>query len=578
MKKLVSLSLVLILALSLLAACGQTAPSSSQAPASEAASSEAAPASEAASSEAAPASEAASSEEAPAEEGGESWKEEHPGWLCEEKQTLSVYTWEGVSSSFLPPSNDLFFWQWMEDYTNVHIEWEVVPYADYSTLIAAKLSSPEKLNDIVNMGASAQTALSAGQNGMMVDFSEHWYDWFPCMSKMYDDMGIPYAQNVTNYDGSMYAITTFAAPRFNRIILLYNLPWLEQLGLEIPKTVDEFTECLRAIKAAGDLNGNGQDDEIPFTATSVEWLLPAIGTAFGVENIESCDFFSADENGVVFPEYTSDNMKAMLGWLGDIYQEGLLDAEIATNTMDIVAEKVTAERVAVVAMYASFCGSYSNLTKAGQETPNSEIYTIGYPLTSELAPTPKMTMYENYGMFTGVSTDCENPELAARWLDALYADDNVMLVRCCGKPGETFEVDENGEPKIIMPADGSAWTIKNLGCGQLSLPYIQSDLQLTFSAKATRPWYIEKYTEHFFDYAEWAMPSVPKVPGYTEEETEIRDLYQADLKAGWEEYRDKFITGALDVDKDWEAYTKTLEQLGMNEMCKCYQSVYDRTR
>jgi len=563
MKKLLALILVLVMVLTLFAGCGQKAETPAEPEKAPAAAPETPKTEE-------------KEEAAPEEVADDSWKEEHPGWLCEEKTTLTVYTWEGVSSNFLPPSNDLFFWQWMEDYTNVHIEWEVVPYADFNTLVSAKIASGEPLNDIIMMGQQAQTPLSAGQNGMLVDLAPHWNDWFPKMEAMYTELGVPYAANITNYDGSMYAITTFAAPMYNRIILLFNTLWMQELGLEIPETIEELEAVLRAIDAGGDLNGNGLDDEIPFTATSVEWLLPSIGTAFGVETIESADFYAAGADGVVYPEYTSDNMKAMLGWLNNMYDEGLLDAEIATNTMDIVAEKVTADRVGVVSMYASFAGSYGNLTTAGQNAKNSELYSLGKPLTSEWNATPTMTMYTNYSMFTGVSSACENPEIAARWLDTLIADENVMIIRCCGEPGNTFEFDAEGNPQIIVPADGSAWNINSLGCGQLSLPYIQSDMQLNFSKKVTQPWYVESYAANFVDYAEWKMPSVPKVPGYTEEETEIRDLYQADLKAGWEEYRDKFITGALDVEADWEAYTKTLEALGMNEMRDCYQSVYDR--
>ena len=556
MKKLIALLLALVMVLGMVA-CGEKAPAEdTKAPAAE--------------NNEKPAETQAAEEETP------DWKVEHPGWLCEEKVTLTCYTWEGVSSNFLPPSNDLFFWQWMEDYTNVHIEWEVVPYADFNTLISAKIGSGEPLNDIIMMGQQAQTPLGAGQNGMLVDLAPHWNEWFPKMEAMYSELGVPYAANITNYDGSMYAITTFAAPMYNRIILLFNTQWMNQLNLEIPETIEELEAVLRAIQAAGDLNGNGQADEIPFTATSVEWLLPSIGTAFGVETIESADFYAAGEDGVVYPEYTSDNMKAMLGWLNKMYDEKLLDAEITTNTMDIVAEKVAADRVGVVSMYASFAASYGNLTTAGQSAKNTELYSVGKPLTSELSSTPTMTMYTNYSMFTGISSECEYPEIAARWLDTLIADENVMITRCCGEEGNTFEFDAEGNPVIILPTDGSAWNINSLGCGQLSLPYIQSDMQLNFSKTVTVPWYVESYEANFVQYAEWKMPSVPKVPGFTEEESELRDLYQADLKAGWEEYRDKFIIGALDVEADWEAYTKTLEALGMNEMRDCYQSVYDR--
>ena len=52
--------------------------------------------------------------------------EENPDtWLCDEKTTLTVCCYDAVNNSYPTISNDLRFWQWLEEYTNVHIEWEV---------------------------------------------------------------------------------------------------------------------------------------------------------------------------------------------------------------------------------------------------------------------------------------------------------------------------------------------------------------------------------------------------------------------------------------------------------------------
>ena len=42
-----------------------------------------------------------------------------------------------------------------------------------------------------------------------------------------------------------------------------NADWLEQVGMDMPTTVDEWVECLKAFRDAGDLNGNGEADEVP---------------------------------------------------------------------------------------------------------------------------------------------------------------------------------------------------------------------------------------------------------------------------------------------------------------------------
>ena len=45
---------------------------------------------------------------------------------------------------------------------------------------------------------------------------------------------------------------------------LINKTWLDKVGKDVPTTVDEWKECLEAFKEAGDLNGNGKDDEVPY--------------------------------------------------------------------------------------------------------------------------------------------------------------------------------------------------------------------------------------------------------------------------------------------------------------------------
>lgn len=564
MKKLIALLLALAMVLSL-AACGAKEEKPADAPAADT------PAADK------PAADAPAAD-APAEvpEETPAWKLEHPTWLCEELTTLTVYTWEGVSSSYPAPSNDLGFWQYMEEYTNVHIEWEAVPYADFNTLIAAKLASGDNLSDIIMMGNTFQTALDAGINGMVIDLAENWDTWFPYTQAYMDEAGVTYKKNLSHSDGSLYAIGGLKSPVENRIALLYNTFWMDAIGCEEPTTIDELTEVLRKMKAAGDLNGNGLDDEIYLTATDVDWLLPSLTNAFGIEAIEGYPYFAADANGYVYPEYTSENMQAFLSWLNMLYAEGLLDPEITTNTMDIVAEKITADRVGVVSMYSSFTGTYGGLTSEGQIDNAREIYYLGMPLASEWVDEPVMTMYEAYDMFTGISSTCENPKLAANWLDVLYADPHILNVRACGVFGENWQYDANGEVEFLTDAEGKTpVNIRDWGAGQIALPHIQTELQILGRKSMTQPWFTDRYANLRENYT-WKMPSVPQAPGMTDEENELKDMFYADLSAGWEEYRDKFIIGELNPETDWADYVKTMEALGLVEMTECYQMVYDR--
>lgn len=571
MKKVLAILLCLVLAIGTLSACGAAGGSEAPKPAeSEAASSEAKPESEAASSEAA--------SEAPAEESTpEPAEPAKDTWLCDEKTTLTVYTWEGTSSTMLPPSNDLYFWKFMEDYTNVHIEWDVQSYDNYETLVSAKLTGGVDLPDIILVGRNLDIANEAGENGLLVDLGANWNEWFPYTNAYLEKTNnTNYKKALTNADGTQYVLASQAEPEENHIMACFNTKWMQELGLEIPKTIEEFEAVLQAFKDAGDLNGNGAADEIPLTTDNLDQIRAYLDPTFGIEAYIREAGFQVGDDGVVYDTYTNDNEKAMFAYLNGLYSKGLLDAEVTTNTRDIVMQKVTAERVGCFIFYCGFAITYGALLPEGQADPTGEHYTVGVPLASEWNENPYLLRHESYGTFTGVTTSCENPELAAKWLDVLMAEPWVLQTRVCGIEGQTYEVAADGSLQPIAPADGSTWTVNDLGCGQIALPYFQTKESLTFD-KVIYPWFLAEY-QNIRDNYEFKNASITRVPTFTPEEQEVRDLYWTDLEASWKEYRDKFIIGELDTEKDWDAYKKTLDGFGLQEMIGVYQSVYDRTK
>lgn len=498
-------------------------------------------------------------------------------WLCDEKTTLTVLTYDGVNSNFPPPSNDLPFWQWMEDYTNVHIEWEVASYTGYRDIITARLAGGADLPDIV-MLYKIDIANDAGANGLVVDLSQYWDTCFTNIQSYFNERGTNYKAALTNEDGSCYGIATYATPIENHIVLLYNKLWMDQLNAKIPETLDEFTALLEKMKAAGDLNGNGENDEIYFTAAEVDHVRSIINNTFGLEQYQSEAAYSADKNGVVYDQYTTENMKASLAYLNKLYKSGLLDPEITTMSYDTLSEKVASDRVGVFACYSGFSTSYGKLTSAGLEDPNGEWYTLGGPLTSEWCEKGFFVQNESFNsMLTGISAKSKNVELAARWLDTLYADPNALITRTRGFEGETYEYDADGNIQLIVPEDGSAWNINKLGCSQIALPYVQTADQVMGARVITSPWYAEQYANLRENY-EWRTHTITQVAAFTDYENSLRDLYNTDVETCWKEYRDKFIIGELNVETDWDAFVKTINAMGLESMIKVYQSVYDRTK
>ena len=76
----------------------------------------------------------------------------------------------------------------------------------------------------------------------------------------------------------------------------------------------------------------------------------------------------------------------------------------------------------------------------------------------------------------------------------------------------------------------------------------------------------------------WINASVPKVSIFSEEEAMLRDEVNSEVSAYWFEWRDKFVTGLVDIDENWDTYVNSMNGIGLQQLTKAWQMVYDRTK
>lgn len=493
-------------------------------------------------------------------------------WLCDEKTTLTVCTYDGVSAAFATIGNDLRFWQWLEDYTNVHIEWEVHSNADYSTVVAAKLASGSIDTDIF-CGPNMAQIIKAAEAGMIVNIS----DYPDCLPNTfaYAETEYPaYLDSMTATDGNMYCLGGSVHPYLGHIVFNYNTAWLKQLGREVPTTLDEFTDLLRAMKGV-DFNGNGEADEIPLTASGL-YAMDILGNSFGLENYEGTPEFAVDENGKVFDDMTTERNRDFYRYLHMLYEEGLLDPSITSTSADDMSQKIAKDQVGVFIYYSWFAIGYGQLCSAGQEDPMGEHYSVGGPLKGPNGE-DSFFMLRNRACTdeTVVSANSEHIELAIRWLDTLINDPWCITIRTHGWPGEHWDgYDEKGEPINLLDENGEPFDISALGCNQIAMPHHQTITMLT--GCDPWPWYVEEYYKLLEPFA-FKAPSFPtNVPAYTPEEQDEFDMYQSDVMNYFKEMRAKFIVGEASIEDEWDAYVDTMNSLGLQEYTAAMQMVYDR--
>ncbi len=545
-----ALILVLAMIIAMTAGCGGQSGQQSSA--------ESKPAeSQAASSEAAkPAESAASEEAAPAEE--QPYEGQMP--ISTDGETLTVFTHAGATASFPPPDNELVYYKWLQDQTGITIDWQISPNEQYDEVMKAKLASGVDLPDIINLNKFTNvpdlctTGLLMPLDDLIDEYGYYLKQWF-------DDGHQLYRALWSQADGHIYTLSQFNSPTYNQVVPMYNKLWLEQLGMDIPETIDEFKELVYAMKGV-DFNGNGKDDEIILTGSNHN-NFNHISCWFGLEMCYGQDAFQVGDDGkTVTCDYIDPRYKEMLEFLHQMYEDGILDKEVFSNSYSTIYEKAAADRVGIVFCYASFLEKYSELTTYGVEHPGEQVFLCGVPLKTQDGEQYMIAKYTAGNDATGITKDCKDPVAAIKWLDYMYASPEAVTFRSFGREGEDYTIDADG--KIKLAED---WDIYKLGGGQIPLAHIQAEE----SMRVTQADYVVEANDMYYKYL---RPGIPRT-AFNAEENEIYLRYQPDIVAYFKEMEARFVSGEESLD-NWDAYVENMKKLHIDDLLAIYQSRYDR--
>lgn len=547
-KKLVALLLSLALVLSL-GACGGNGGSST--------SSEASPSSTTEESGAA----AESGDESQAET-AETGEFQLP--IVDEPTTLSYFVADDSNAAIMTTDwNDNEFYQEMERRTGVHLEFEMVSSADYQTNFNLMIASGN-LADMIYVGASyyAEGVDAAIDDGYFLDLTDLVDEYMPNYERIRTS-DVQYELLSTTDSGRLGAVYELRQSKQGPWLGLWiRQDWLDDLGLETPVTFDDYHEVLTAFKnekgatAPLILNFSGSDGEF--------------GTMSGGLNV--LNSWQLDETGKVnFGPYM-DAWKEYVTIMHQWYTEGLIDPDfMATDerTADM-AKVVTGASGLFAALY-----TMPSVYEAASEDPNMDLAPVNPPVMNE-GDEGHIRLRDSYTSGnTAISADSENWEVALRWLDYLYTEEGALLANY-GVEGDTFEFDENGEPvftdKILNNENGwtMTQTVASYLCPSAGIAN-WSDWTRELAGVPEKDQACYDVWSEFSD--DWRLPS--SVTLTQEESTERAALY-ADISTIVKEQTAQFISGALDIESNWDAYISALEASGMERAIEITQAAYDR--
>ncbi len=229
------------------------------------------------------------------------------------------------------------FTKWLEDKTNVHINWEIVPANSIPERLNLMFASGDYPDVLLNMRVSPQQQSIYGSQGVLVPLNNLIEKYGVNTQQVFNQL--PNVKElITSTDGNIYALPQIEQCyhcSFVQRMWIYK-PWLDTLNLSVPTTTDEFYKVLKAFKE-NDPNGNGIADEVPLSGALTGWNSNIDGFLMNsfIYNgkINNPNRMYLEKGKVVVP-YNKPEWKEGLKYLHKLYAEGLLAPESFTQDRD----------------------------------------------------------------------------------------------------------------------------------------------------------------------------------------------------------------------------------------------------
>jgi putative aldouronate transport system substrate-binding protein len=514
--------------------------------------------------------------------------------IVNQKITLSAFA-PGQSDNNLYEDN--LYTKELEEKTGIHLTWRYTPLSGYKEKLTLMFASDD-LTDIIMSGAVMANRLDKpteafyGSQGLIID-----------LSKYYDTVSVGYKQGfpdfpglrefITAPDGKIYDLPFVSGSLHTQYNLKcwINIKWLKDLGLKMPTTTEEYYNVLKTFKEK-DANGNGSlNDEIPLSTTKSGAGTQIDGFLMAPFQLTpETDKLYLDNGKVVFSPVT-DSYREGLRYLNRLYREGLLNPESFTQDSNNQVNKNESGPVPVIGSFLAQRPGYANNLTTVPNSKRWEQYDSVPPLKG---PGGKVTAawnpYIQYATGqTFITKNCKYPEAAFRLVD-LCAEHEMGIRMYYGiegtdwvKPGPN-ELGIDGLPAEVKKVPGVSR--QNVGWGQLSGLVLKRHVEMiAINQNPFADDVLPLDGRHILLYkgalthqaVRQSLESV--LPSLFAETGEVAEL--ALLKTNVMDYSNeaivRFVTGDLNIDKDWDVYKTRLAEIGLPRYLEILQNDYDKS-
>lgn len=335
--------------------------------------------------------------------------------------------------------------------------------------------------------------------------------------------------------------------------------WLEELGLESPETMEEWTAVLKEFKA--------KKCDMPVAMSLVG--LYRFASAYDAPN----DFFC--ENGKVIYGPAQESFKDFLEEMKNWYDMGILDVNFTILDSQLIrSNMLNGESGAVFGAGGGLMGTMLNAKADSDE--EFDLAAVKYPVLKK-GDKPKFGNKSfSYSPVNGaaITAQCKYPELAARFLDYSYSEEGYMLNNF-GIEGESYEmIDGYPTYKEVITKNPNG-----LAMSQALPLYVRAANEGPFVQDVR---YIEQYYSHpqqqealelwsDNDDLDYRIPQVT----LTSEESREYSAIMNEIQTYQDEIVTKFIIGEESLDH-FDKYIEDLKNMQLDRAIEIKQAALDR--
>lgn len=367
----------------------------------------------------------------------------------------------------------------------------------------------------------------------------------------------------SSINGEVYGI--YRARDLIRASIIIRTDWLDNVGLDMPKTIDDFYEVLKAFKEK-DPDKNGKDDTYGMVVP--KWMGLGNGspwdimqTWFGAPNR-----YGVNENGELVPDFTTDEYMEALFFFKKLYDERLINRDFAVMDSAKWNDPVVKGKAGVIVDTGSRASQIQSALEEKDSGNKDVIDVIGSvegPKGTYTFPTSGYA-----GMIAipkaSVKTEKELKEVL-EFLDNMN-DKQAQIIANNGVEGRNYKL-ENGA-FTSLERNNKKLLYEHEGLAQFSMGIPE------------QRYYIEEQRSKLFKHRQKVMKEGEKIAVFNPAESLVSDVYTqkgAQLDNIILDAKTQFIIGDID-EKGFKDAVELWYKSGGEDLMKELNQLYQKSK